>query len=105
MDFCLILRAVKDILHLSICHCGIQFLHITEFLNGNHSTNRTIWQCNFSGITLHKLLRQNYLTPTINIVIENVGKYSRIFYIILCNCICSQWDPPPFCVNIRQVFR
>lgn len=87
MDFSLILRTVKDIFHFPVCHCSIQLLDITEFLDGNHSAIRTIWQRNFSGITLRKLLWQDYLPPAVDIIIKNIGKYTRIFYIILCNCI------------------
>ena len=73
MDFSLILRTVKDIFHFPVCHCNIQLLYITEFLDGNYSAIRTIWQRNFSGITLRKLLRQDYLPPAVNIVPESVN--------------------------------
>lgn len=93
MNFSLILCTVKNIFYFPVCHCSIQLLHITEFLDGNYSAVRTIWQRNFSGITLRKLLRQDYLPPAVNIVIKNVGKYARIFYIIL------SWDVDAYYYN------
>ena len=48
MNFCLVLRSIKNIFHLPIRHCRIQFLYITEFLDRNRSPICTIWQRNLS---------------------------------------------------------
>ena len=70
MDLRLVLRTIKDVFHLPVRHCGIQLLHITEFLYRNYVTVCTIWQRNLSGISF-------YILNSVSVVFLSVSCYCR----------------------------